>query len=846
MESPDSGLYVNQLSIAVSRLDPARFERAWQAMVARHAFLRTAFVWKAGMSRPLQLVLDGATSALTHLDFRGRDDVEAAIEAYAREELTRGFDWLAPPLSRVSLVRLGDERHQLVWTQHHTLGDGWTESRLMAEWLQTYAGETLSSEPPVYGDYVRWLQRRDSGAAEAFWKRELARLDGPTLLAESGRSGEERAGYEKIYTRWPAALTQELKTYAQRERITVNTLVQGAWGIVLQRFTGKETVVFGATVSGRPPAVARVEEMMGLFINTIPVPIARAANRRLGDFLRDLQDTNLRLREYEHAALADIQRWVGLAGRPLFDSIIVFENHPIDRALRDLDRYGVDFESPQGEGLTGYAMDLQVVVSDELIIEYCYGRADLSDGFALELRSQLEHLLRQALLGAETPVGELSWLPAPELATITNLGRNPRARASGWVHQLIEAHAASRPAAVALLLGEQTLSYAELNARANRLAHRLLRDGVTPDTLVGVALRRSFDMITALLGILKAGAAYVPLDPAYPADRLAYMIEDSGMTMLLSERALLARLPGSAQARLLLLEDLGLERLSSENPGVALHEQHLAYVIYTSGSTGMPKGVTVSHGPLAMHCLATVDVYGIGANSTEFHFMSFSFDGAHERWLSPLCIGARLALRDDEMWTAEQTSQALSRHGATHAAFPPAYLGQIADWAGLSGEAPPVELYVFGGEAMPKAVYDKVRTRLRPRTLINGYGPTETVVTPLIWKIDATQTFESAYAPIGRPVGDRTAYVLDVDMQPVPRGVVGELYLGGYGVARGYLRRNALTAERFVADPFDGAGGRLYRTGDFGALDGGRQCGVRRSRRSSGQDPRLSHRARRD
>jgi non-ribosomal peptide synthase protein (TIGR01720 family) len=225
--------------------------------------------------------------------------------------------------------------------------------------------------------------------------------------------------------------------------------------------------------------------------------------------------------------------------------------------------------------------------------------------------------------------------------------------------------------------------------------------------------------------------------------------------------------------------------------------------------------VAVTHGPLAMHCLATAEIYGMSAASCELHFMSFSFDGAHERWLTPLCIGAGLALRDNELWTAEQTSEALYRYEVTNAAFPPAYLGQIADWAGMRGDAPPVELYVFGGEAMPKAAYDKVCRHLRPRTMINGYGPTECVITPLIWKSAATEGFDCAYAPIGKPVGDRAIHVLDTDLQPVPAGVVGELYIGGYGLARGYLGRAGLTAQRFVADPFDAAGGRLYRTGDL-------------------------------
>ncbi|MCG7755534.1 MAG: AMP-binding protein, partial [Nitrosomonas sp.] len=265
----------------------------------------------------------------------------------------------------------------------------------------------------------------------------------------------------------------------------------------------------------------------------------------------------------------------------------------------------------------------------------------------------------------------------------------------------------------------------------------------------------------------------------------------------------------------LVLDGIGRELEQAANPAIAVHQQQLAYVIYTSGSTGLPKGVGVTHGPLSMHCQATARIYEMHPGSCELLFMSFSFDGAHERWLTALTVGAGLAVRDQELWTAEQTYDALRHYRITNAAFPPAYLGQIAEWASSRTDPPPVELYVFGGEAMPKTSYDLIRQTLQPDRLINGYGPTETVVTPLIWKTDAAGSFDCAYAPIGRPVGERTVYVLDTDLQPVPFGIVGELYIGGYGLARGYLGRAGLTAERFVADPFDPAGGRLYRTGDL-------------------------------
>ncbi len=832
MEAPGSGLYVNQLQLEVGNLDAVRLLETWQSMVDRHEMLRTGFLWQGAMARPLQVVLRQARAQVSLLDWSGMEagEAEHRLTDLARELLAREIDWLRPPLSQVTVVDLGahwhGHRHRLIWTHHHILSDGWTDSRLLGEWLRAYAGEALPARPPVYGGYIDWLQRQDARRAEQFWRTELAGCEGATLLAQAAVNSRPGQGFGKLYTHLDRGDTAMLQSFAQRERVTLNTLVQAAWALLLQQHTGKDRVLFGATVAGRPAQIPGVEEMMGLFINTVPIPVAPRKGQSVGGYLREVQQTNTRLREYEHVALADIQRWGGSGGRPLFDSIIVFENMPMDETLRSLERFGLQFGPLQGSGLTGYAMDLQVVVGESLEIEYCYDRREFGEEQVAAMRSQMEHVLRCMATDSARAVGELGWLGERARPELVALGRNTapgpqlehaRPARHGAVHHLIEQQAARCGDAIALLMGDVELSYAQLNARANRLAHCLRGRGVGPDVLVGVALRRSLDSIIGLLAVLKAGGAYLPIDPGHPADRMQYMIEDSGIALLLTHEALAAGLPCCEGVDVVVLEELvpAMRDASEHNPQVALGADHLAYVIYTSGSTGRPKGVAVAHGPLAMHCLATAQIYGIGPQSCELHFMSFSFDGAHERWLAPLCVGAALALRDEELWTAEQTYDALHRYGVTNAAFPPAYLGQIADWASLREDVPPVELYVFGGEAMPKAAYDRVRSSLRPHLLINGYGPTETVVTPLIWKTTADRSFDCAYAPIGRPVGERCAYVLDAGLQLLPRGMVGELYIGGYGLARGYLGRGALTAERFVANPFEPEGGRLYRTGDL-------------------------------
>ncbi|MGZ0018693.1 amino acid adenylation domain-containing protein [Nitrosomonas sp. wSCUT-2] len=822
LEAPGTGLYVNQISVTVDGLDADRMAQAWQHMLDRHAVLRTGFLWRSGLSRPLQMVFRSAVAEVVQLDWQDKHDLQRWIAAYAETELKREFDFLRPPLARLCLIRTGENRHQLIWTHHHILFDGWSHTLLIRDWLDNYYGKSLRQTGPDYRLYLRWLEKQPSQVAQQFWQTELAQLEGPTLLAQAVRQATPRdksADFALLYTRWDAEETSRLQDFVQRQHVTLNTFVQAAWALLLQRYCGKETIVFGATVAGRPMGIARSDEMVGLFINTIPVPVQRRNHLAVAEYLRTMQELNVRLRDFEHTALANIQRWAGYSGQPLFDSIVVFENYPVDAALHDSESDGLQFGAIQSKGMTGYAMDLQVVAGATLEIEYAYSCNDFTENFVQNLRLHMESLMREMMIDALRPVGELPWVGQQEHARLLSLCStadfSPETRIYQPVHRLIEHNAAARPDAIALLMGEQEMSYAELNSRANSFAHKLMRLGATPETCIGVAVERSLDVIVTFLAILKTGAAYVPLDIDYPTERLQFMIKDSGLSLLITQQAVLIKHIFDSGVPQLVLDDIDRDFEHTGNPAVAVHQQQLAYVIYTSGSTGLPKGVGVTHGPLSMHCQATARIYEMHPGSCELLFMSFSFDGAHERWLTALTVGAGLAVRDQELWTAEQTYDSLRHYRITNAAFPPAYLGQIAEWASSRTDPPPVELYVFGGEAMPKTSYDLIRQTLQPDRLINGYGPTETVVTPLIWKTDATGSFDCAYAPIGRPVGDRTVYILDTDMQPVPFGVVGELYIGGYGLARGYLGRTGLTAERFVADPFDPAGGRLYRTGDL-------------------------------
>ncbi|RZL08290.1 MAG: amino acid adenylation domain-containing protein, partial [Rubrivivax sp.] len=820
---PGGSAYLNQVRVDIDGLDAARLRQAWSAALQRHAVLRTGFL--SHQDQALQWVDRRADLPMATHDWRDRNDageVASALDTLAGSELAQGFDLAAPPLMRLTLVSLpttngGTARHHLIWTYHHLLLDGWSASRLLAEVLRHYAGETLPRVVSGFREHIAWLVRRDPQADQAFWQATCARLASPTRLAPAmpKASSEGLQGMGLHASELTPEQTDRLTRFARGEHITLNTLVQAAWALLLKSRTGQQTVGFGATTSGRPADLPGIEHALGLFINTVPVIVDCPPEQTVGDWLRALQALNLAARDHEHTPLSDIQRWSGHGGQGLFDNIVVFENYPVDEMLHEAAPAGLVFHAVSSREETNYPMTLAVLQGETLRLKYGYARSAFDADTVAAIATQVTQLLQQLSERPQGRVGELQAMAPADAQRLRQWGRNEHRQVSGLaVHRLIDAQARQQPEATALIVGDEHLSYGALDQRANRLAHRLIALGVRPESRVGVALLRSFDLVVSLLAVLKAGAAFVPLEPDHPPERIAYMVADSGMSLLLTEAALEHRLSQPGVPTLIVdRADLSAEPVLP--PPVTVDARHLAYVIYTSGSTGQPKGVAVTHGPLAMHCEVTAELYEMGPWTREFHFLSFAFDGAHERWLTALLCGASLVVRDQALWSAERTHEVLRRHAVTNAGFPPAYLQQVAAWAEDSGSAPDVGLYSFGGEAMSQAGFEQMRRALRPRVMINGYGPTEAVVTPLLWKAGARDRFDGAYAPIGRPVGNRTAHILDADLNPVAPGVPGELYLGGEGLARGYLNRAGLTAERFVADPFDGEGGRLYRTGDL-------------------------------
>ncbi|MBR1230344.1 amino acid adenylation domain-containing protein [Bradyrhizobium sp. AUGA SZCCT0176] len=831
-------VYVNQVGLEVFGFDAGKLKAAWQAVSDRHAALRTGFVWEHLSGSAQQVVYRHVAVPFVEEDWRDRAaaldgggeraELDAALAEVSRSERENGFDVSRPPLQRVRLIRLDDVRHWLIWTHHHIFIDGWSSARLVAEVLQHVSGGTLPTVQGNYRDYIAWLQGRDHAAAATFWRDALGKLDTATLLANARASNGmalEAKGHASIALAVSAELTERLKSFAKRERVTLNTLIQGAWAQLLRRRSGQGAISFGVTVSGRPAELAGSEEMVGLFINTLPIVDAPNPEASVGDWLRQLQEQNLALREHGWTPLYEIQRLAGHAGQTLFDSILVFENYPIDEALRKTGEGGPRLGRVEHVTPTNYALAVAVFAgADALNLEFNYDRARFGGAGIGRLRDSLRGLLEQIAANAERPVGDIGLPDHDEARRILDwsCASNLAASRSSYVGVVaqIEARAAQAPSSVALVWGDASVSYGELNARANRLARRLRRWGIGPDRLVGLALARSPDMMVALLAVLKAGGAYLPLDPDYPGDRLAHMLRDSATKLVLTESALLKRFAP-------VLRDTGVEALRLDEPqqwragddasnlDVEIHPDSLAYVIYTSGSTGTPKGVTVSHGPLAMHCEAIGRLYGMNSGDREFQSASINFDIAHERWLVPLMTGGSLVLPSRPGLLIDDLVGEIERNSVTVLFLPPAYADQLSEALRHSGRRLSLRVCIVGGEAWSDTGIKAFRRAVNVGLLINAYGPTETVIAPTAWTVDEAALTPGQYAPIGRPVGLRSAYILDAELNMVPAGVTGELFIGGVGLARGYLKRGALTAERFIPDPFGGSGERLYRTGDL-------------------------------
>lgn len=822
----DQGLDVYVVQFAFDLAGPLRphlLRASADELVARHAVLRAGFLPRK-TGEPVQLISRTVDLPWTDLDLSDLPPAEQQerLTRCRAEERVERFDMARPPLLRMTLVRLSDEHHVLIVTYHHILLDAWSLQLVLRDLLTLYAERAdASALPPVvpFSHYLDWLGAQDREAAGRAWTAALAGLPEPTLVAGE-RSAEALAKVipSLAATELSAELTAAVTRNARAAGLTVNTVVQGVWALLLSSMTGRQDVVFGQTVSGRPPELAGVEDIVGLLIGAAPVRVRMDPAESLAALLDRIQREQADLEPYHFLGLADIQRRMGLGD--LYDTTVATVGAPLawGEVCGPIDGLRVEVatepETGSGEGteqagVQHYPLNLTVAAGPALRLALSY-RPDLFDELAVDrLMARLRSLLQTYATAPQTPVGQVSLLSEDEFNQIV-VKWNDTARSVPelTLPDLFEAQAARTPDAIAVIGDGQRLTYAQFGQRVDELASVLHAQGVRPGDFVAVALRRSVDLVVALHAVVAAGAAYVPVDPDYPTDRIGWILEDSTPALLLTTAQVDTELP-PVPVRRLLLDDL--PPAPAARPPRRLPAQSPAYVIFTSGSTGRPKGVVVPHASIVTNLRYMQDQFQLGTEDRVLLKTSASFDTSlWELFWAPQTGAAIVVATPDGHKDAAYLADLIQRESVTWAHFVPSMLTVFLQEPAATG-CRSLRQVVTAGETLPEETRNRFFACLDAR-LHNMYGPTETTV--VITHTECVPAGPDAPITIGKPIWNSQAYVLDGALRPVPVGVAGELYLGGQLVTAGYAGRPGLTAERFIANPYGEPGSRLYRSGD--------------------------------
>jgi amino acid adenylation domain-containing protein len=792
-------------------LDRSALQAALDRLVARHEVLRTTF----GASQVIGPVDQGLP--LTYIDLRGAPDAEGAAAAIADAESGAPFDLARGPLVRGQLLRLGDEAHILLITQHHIVSDGWSIGVLVREVSTLYAAFSAGRDDPLpplaiqYADYAAWqrgwLQGEVLEQQAAFWRAQLA--GAPALLelpTDRARPAVQSYAGGQVQFVLPAALSAALRALGQRHGVTMFMIMLAAWSTLLARMSGQADIVIGMPVANRQRT--EIEALLGCFVNTLALRVRLDDEPTVAGLLARVRASTLAAYDHQDLPFEQVVEALkparSMSYSPLFQAMLSMSLVPPEGALA---LRGLRIERIEQAGkTTQFDLNLSLAEVDGIISARLDYASALFDAASIErIAAGFEVLLGAMVADELCQVSRLPILGPAQRAQVLEVFNDSATRypQECLIHKLFERQAGASPDAPALVFGEQTLSYARLNARANQVAHHLMALGVKPDDRVAIRIERGPEMVIGLLGILKAGAAYVPLDPGYPAERLAFMLADCAPAVLLTQESLEAILSAGTCA-------------AAPNPVVdGLSGANLAYVIYTSGSTGMPKGVMNEHHAVANRLYWMQERFALDAHDRVLQKTPFSFDVSVWEFFWPLLAGAAIVLaRPEGHKSPEYLRQLIDQARVTTLHFVPsmlqAFTEQAQDWRNTS-----VKRVFCSGEALQPALRTRFVAAWPHMELHNLYGPTEAAV-DVTW-FDCSQGDWPGMVPIGRPIANTQIYILDAHGQPVPPGVAGEIHIGGVQVARGYLNRPELTAQRFIVDPFsDRAGARLYKTGDLG------------------------------
>ncbi len=816
--SSESTMYTEQLACKfIGNLNTEFFQKAWQQVVQRHDILRTAFVWE-DLDEPLQAVYEEAELPFIVLDWQDipEGEREEKFKTLLESELKEGLELSEAPLMRNVLIKLNENESYFIWNHHHLLFDGWGLPLILQEVFKFYDAQVQNKPLQLhplrpYKDYIAWLQEQDMEKAKAYWQKRLAGFTAPTPLVTAQNTSEAAAGYGREEHILSEALTDKLNRLSRENQITLNTIVQGAWALLSAAYSGEDDILFGSTVSGRPADLPGVETMLGLFINTLPVRVSIDRNKTFLELLSGLQLQTAEARQFEYTPLVNIHSWSDVPGSmPLFNSLIVFENYPVNETLSESEGSLkiTDVHSVTG---TNYPITLVAAPAKNFFLEIAYETDKFTLPAIRQMLQHLENLLSIMVSRPAQPIGGIDLITENEKNQVLNTWNCKTTPFPGenTIHQLFEEQVKKHPDASAVNFENESLTYAQLNERANRLAHFLIKQGVRPETIIGLSFNRSVDTVVAVLAVLKAGGAYVPIDPEYPQERIEYMIADSGIRLLLTQKKI-ASLFTKYDLQVLSVDEAetGIEQEPDGNPNNSAGPLNLAYVIYTSGSTGKPKGVMLQHRGAANLFMNMQQAFLLKEGKSFLQLASFSFDAATGEIFSALLSGATVQMISKEtLLSTDKLVSFLNEKKVTCATIPPSLLSLLPE-----DKIDSFETIFSVGDACTQDLANRWNSKVR---FFNGYGPTEGTVAA-IWGIVEKEETSSQSASIGKPIDNVKIYLLDNFLNPVPPGIPGEIHIGGPGVARGYLKRPEITAEKFIPDAFSGEkGARLYKTGDL-------------------------------
>ncbi|MBX4266311.1 non-ribosomal peptide synthetase [Clostridium estertheticum] len=816
----DKNAYFEQSSFRIiGSLEVELFEKSINKLIERHDVLRTLFIYE-DQKRPRQVVLEEAKIKIWFEDISSLTSSEKIvfIKEFKEKDIDKGFNLLREISIRASTIKIDEENYIFILSFHHIILDGWSLPIIFNDLMCIY--NAFKESMPLklrkvneYSNYIKWLEKQDKKEALAYWEKYLDGYEEQAQVSQIDKSfRDNKYTNSEIKFSIGRELTDKLKNVAEKNKITVNTIFQTAWGILLQRYNNVDDVVFGSVVSGRPAEIDGIENMVGLFINAIPVRIKNTVDKTFIELIKEVHECSIASKKYEYVSLAEIQSSTSLK-QQLIDNIMIFENYPVAKysdKSENSKKLELKMELAEAVEQTNYNFNIIAAISDELLIKLSYNACIYDEQYVNRIAGHIKQIIKEVVENPEIKLSEIEMLSEEEKRKILVDFNDTKKEypKDKTIYELFEDQVEKTPNNIAVVYEDKKLTYRELNEKSNSLARELREKGVKPDSIVAIMVERSLEMMIGIMGILKAGGAYLPMDPEYPKDRIEGMLEDSNTKILLTQNYLMDKI--KFEGIIVDLEGEELFKGSKDNLEKVNTSSDLAYVIYTSGSTGKPKGVMIEHRSILNTILSRKEEYKQTNEDYVMILFSFAFDGFVTSFFTAIVSGSKtLLLNKQEAKDPIEISRKLTSEKITHfITVPSLYMGILHSTEKVMLQN--IKVVTLAGEKLTLSTIKKSLEIAPKIEMVNEYGPTENSVLSTMMRNVNLETPIS----VGKPISNTRIYIVNENNRIQPIGVVGELCISGKGLARGYLNRLKLTEEKFIQNPFE-SGEKMYRTGDI-------------------------------